>query len=138
MNFSSLSAPLLKEERKRLGLSQADVASQCGVSREIWGKYERGSAVPGGDVLKAFAVLGADVQYVLTGARCSSLAKRQLPANEQLMLEIYQGLSPHQQKQLLSEMLAGGKASSSIKASGSVVVTGSGNRAAGGNFHEKE
>lgn len=41
----------------------------CGVSREMWGKYERGMASPGADVLQAFARAGADVLYILTGVR---------------------------------------------------------------------
>lgn len=59
----------LLEERKRLGLSQADAAAACGVSREMWGKYERGAASPGCDVLAAFSDTGADVLYILTGRR---------------------------------------------------------------------
>lgn len=69
MTFSSLSCARLQEERKRLGFSQADAASNCGVSREVWGRYERGAAVPGGEVLHAFAHLGADIQFILTGLR---------------------------------------------------------------------
>jgi len=57
------------EERKRLGLSQADAAAACGVSREMWGKYERGAASPGCDVMAAFSKTGADVLYILTGRR---------------------------------------------------------------------
>lgn len=59
----------LKEERLRLGLSQQDAADACGVSREMWGKYERGKGVPGGEVLFSFASRGADINYILTGMR---------------------------------------------------------------------
>jgi transcriptional regulator with XRE-family HTH domain len=71
VTFSSLSCARLQDERKRLGFSQADAAAQCGVSREVWGRYERGAAVPGGEVLYAFAHLGADIQFILTGIRSS-------------------------------------------------------------------
>lgn len=37
------------------------------MSREGWGKYERGQAVPGADVLMKFAAAGADVGFILTG-----------------------------------------------------------------------
>lgn len=67
MNFDSHCANRLKSERKRLGLSQASIAELCGISREMWGKYERGVATPGGDTLLAFALHGGNVQYVLTG-----------------------------------------------------------------------
>ena len=35
----------------------------------MWGKYERGLASPGGDVLAALAKAGWDVRYILTGER---------------------------------------------------------------------
>ena len=69
MNFSSLVAGRLADERKRLFSSQADAATACGVSREMWGKYERGVAGIGGEVLFLFAAAGADVNYILTGQR---------------------------------------------------------------------
>jgi len=72
-NFLSHSAERLKTARKDLGLNQAEAAELCGVSREMWGKYERGIAVPGGEVLFAFAAAGADVQYILTGISSGTL-----------------------------------------------------------------
>ncbi|EDU3806377.1 helix-turn-helix transcriptional regulator [Salmonella enterica subsp. enterica serovar Hartford] len=59
----------IREERKRLklNLTQAQAAMICGISREMWGKYERGQAMPGGDVLPSFAEAGADIQYILLG-----------------------------------------------------------------------
>ncbi len=60
---------LLKEERKRLGFSQADLAAKCGVSREMWGKYERGDSLPGAEVFQYLIKEGADVNYILTGSR---------------------------------------------------------------------
>lgn len=68
-NFLSLCSVRLKEERKRLGLSQQAAAELCDVSREIWGKYERGVVVPGGDVLFSFSAVGADVGYIFSGVR---------------------------------------------------------------------
>lgn len=80
MNESFLlhSAARLKDARKDLGLNQAEAAELCGVSREMWGKYERGLAVPGGEVLFAFAAAGADVQYILTGSRSSTVLRSDL------------------------------------------------------------
>lgn len=63
MDFSSR----LAEQRKTRQLSQVDAASLCGVSREMWGRYERGRAKPGSDVLDALARAGWDVSYILTG-----------------------------------------------------------------------
>lgn len=43
------------------------MADRVSITREQWGRYERGLSVPGGDVLGALALLGADISYVLTG-----------------------------------------------------------------------
>ncbi|WP_433886086.1 helix-turn-helix domain-containing protein [Pseudomonas vranovensis] len=83
VTFSSLSAGRMKEERIRLGLKQASAAELCGVSREIWGRYERGAAVPGGEVLFSFAKAGADIQFVLTGTH-SVGAGLQTPSSVQI------------------------------------------------------
>ncbi len=57
------------EERKRLGKTQQELGSLCDTSREMIGRYEKGTSVPGGEVLSSFAIQGADVQYVLSGKR---------------------------------------------------------------------
>lgn len=69
MDFSSLVAPRLVEERKRLSLNQEQAGDACNVSREMWGKYERGKAAMGTEVLAHFGMAGADTQYILTGNR---------------------------------------------------------------------
>ncbi|GAA5784679.1 helix-turn-helix domain-containing protein [Chitiniphilus shinanonensis] len=69
MSFDAICAERMRDERKRLGLGQAEAGAAAGVSREMWSKYERGAAVPGGDALVGFALAGADIQYVLTGRR---------------------------------------------------------------------
>lgn len=86
VNFCSLSAGRMKEERVRLGLNQAESGGLCGVSREMWGKYERGDAVPGGEVLFSFAAAGADVQYILTGVRSINLPNDPRNTIQQLYL----------------------------------------------------
>lgn len=68
MNSDSLGARL-RTARKGLGKSQDDMAAVCGVSREMWGKYERDAAMPGGEVLIKVALAGIDVNYILTGQR---------------------------------------------------------------------
>lgn len=59
----------LEEQRKNRQFSQAQAAALGGVSREMWGKYERNRAVPGGEVLTALASAGWDVAYILAGRR---------------------------------------------------------------------
>lgn len=55
-------------------MSQDQAAAEVGVSREMWGKYERDVALPGGDVLAALARAGADVNYLLIGVSASRTA----------------------------------------------------------------
>lgn len=66
MNQNSHGARL-REQREKLDMTQAAMASRCGVSREMWGKYERGIAAPRGAALAAMKRLGIDIDYVLTG-----------------------------------------------------------------------
>ncbi len=80
-NFSSDIAPRISEERVRLGLTQEGAATACGVSREMWGRYERGGAAMGGECLRAFAVAGADVLYILNGARSGQAQSAQESLN---------------------------------------------------------
>lgn len=110
MDFSSLVAPRLTEERKRIGLSQAEVAETCGISREMWGKYERGKAVLGSEVLFRFAAAGADIQYVVTGIRSGTVPA--LDTAERLLLENYRRCTPKAQANLVqtSALLAAGLA----------------------------
>lgn len=73
-SYASLGARLA-EERARLRLTQQDVADACATTREAIGRYERDVNVPGGDALEAFAKLGMDVQFLITGVRSSNLNK---------------------------------------------------------------
>lgn len=57
----------LKEERKKLKLTQATAAALAGVKRETWSRYESGLMSPGMEVLAALAAAGANIQYILTG-----------------------------------------------------------------------
>lgn len=67
MNLDSPRGTRLREQRKKLRLKQAEAAAACLVSREMWGKYERGIATPGGPVLAAMSTIGIDIEYVLNG-----------------------------------------------------------------------
>ncbi|MFA4834671.1 MAG: helix-turn-helix transcriptional regulator [Dehalococcoidia bacterium] len=68
----------LKIERKRLELTQAEMAERCGISREIWCRYEQGKGLPGSEVLQAFLKAGGNVHFVLSG---------ESPAEETLLIE---------------------------------------------------
>ena len=69
----------LREERVRLGLNQDDFAVIGGVQRRAQGNYERGERAPDADYLARIAERGADVLYIVTGAR--ALSERNLEAD---------------------------------------------------------
>lgn len=93
----------LKEERKRLKLTQAAASTIAGVSRETWSRYEGGTVSPGMEVLEAFALAGADVQYVLTGSHGS------IPPTirERLFLDQFRRSTETQQDEALRVLLGG-------------------------------
>jgi transcriptional regulator with XRE-family HTH domain len=57
----------IREERQRLGVSQAILAQRLGVHRKTQVNYELGQRKPDTDYLEALAREGVDVGYVLTG-----------------------------------------------------------------------
>jgi transcriptional regulator with XRE-family HTH domain len=61
----------LRQERKRLGLSQREMGQLGGVAANAQGRYESGERVPKADYLAAVASIGVDVLYVLTDRRAS-------------------------------------------------------------------
>ena len=87
--FLSLFGTRLKEARKALGLNQSEAADLVGITREHWGRCEREVAVPGGEVLAALAVAGADVNYILTGRRNAAAPAPALTADEREMLALF-------------------------------------------------
>ncbi len=93
VNPSSLVGYRLREERERLGLKQSEIAELAGVSREMWGRYERG-ALPGSEVLIALASIKSpeklDVLYVITGQRSAPVDEAQtLPPRERALIDNY-------------------------------------------------
>ena len=96
-NYAAQIGARLEEERKRLQLSQEMVSTLCGVSREMWGKYERGLSVMGSDVLYNFSLSGADVLYILTGLRNEQTAKT---TQEISLLRAFRLLTPDQKTNL--------------------------------------
>jgi transcriptional regulator with XRE-family HTH domain len=59
----------LREERERLGLSQAAMATSTEVDRKTQLNYESGEREPKAEYLARAAKLGVDVQYVVTSVR---------------------------------------------------------------------
>lgn len=79
-SFLRIGASLV-EERKRLGLSQTEFAAIPGVTRKTLFGYETGERVPDAAALAAWAAIGVDIAYVITGLRAK--AHRKLAAVSQ-------------------------------------------------------
>lgn len=62
----------LKEERERLGLSQAKFALACGIGKTAQFNYESDARVPDGTYLANAGALGVDVGYLLFSERTTS------------------------------------------------------------------
>ncbi|HDR1157489.1 helix-turn-helix transcriptional regulator [Pasteurella multocida] len=77
MNNNSLFSERLKMERMRLGLTQVEIASKCNISREMWGKYERGIALAGSEVLFSLASIGVDIGYLFSGIRSGEISSEE-------------------------------------------------------------
>ena len=105
MNSNSLGARL-RIARKGLEKSQDDMAAVCGVSREMWGKYERDAAMPGGEVLIKVALAGIDMNYILTG-ECAGGVKPAptLTAEEETMLGYFRDASKEVRRAALGALL---------------------------------
>lgn len=62
-------AERLKEERKRLDMSQKEIAQKVSVNRETWSRYETAKMLPSTIVLLSAMKFGLDASYVLTGKK---------------------------------------------------------------------
>ncbi|MRN38969.1 helix-turn-helix domain-containing protein [Neisseria sp. N95_16] len=88
MENISLFGSRLKVERKKLGLTQSQLAEKCGITREMWGKYERGVFMPNCEIIFSFYGLGADVNFLFTGNRPSENSN-ELSKDELELLQNY-------------------------------------------------
>lgn len=129
MNFNSLCVLRLKEERQKLKLSQTDIADICGISREMWSKYERGLATPGGEVLASLANAGANIQYVLTGNQTSN----EINADEYELLHMYRNAPLSVKAAALGALTAGTAQQAGVNISNNT-IRGEG-QIAGGNIY---
>lgn len=57
----------LKYVREVLGYTQSGISEVCGSKLRSWQEYEKGSRVPGSQVLEGLVHLGVNVNWVLTG-----------------------------------------------------------------------
>lgn len=104
----------LREERERLGLSQAAFAELGRVQRRAQANYEAGDRYPDALYLAGVAAGGADVLYILTGQRSPAA----LTADELELLERFRAAS------LDGKMAALGALKGVTEASRKVTVAG--------------
>ncbi|KXJ49982.1 MAG: hypothetical protein AXW15_05805 [Neptuniibacter sp. Phe_28] len=93
----------LKEERKRLGLNQMDVAKHAGVSKTTQFNYEKGDRQPDSEYLAAVAELGMDISYLVTGSRSLNL---DLNKEESALLDNFRHLGVEDKKAIYHVSLA--------------------------------
>ncbi|EDR0251093.1 helix-turn-helix transcriptional regulator [Salmonella enterica subsp. diarizonae] len=116
----------LKEERERLGLSQAALGEIGGVRKQAQLLYEKGERNPDTAYLSAISKFGVDIQYVMVGERSISA----LSNDKSELLSLYRSAPLAVKAAALAALTAG----SSV----SVNVSGNSNRVAGGDYHEKK
>jgi transcriptional regulator with XRE-family HTH domain len=93
----------LKEERKRLRLTQAELAGIGGTTKGSQGKYENGENTANSGYLSRIAAAGVDVQYILTGVR-SDVA---LLPDEKYLLGLYREAPPGIRKAAIAALASG-------------------------------
>lgn len=96
----------LVEERKRLRKNQTDFAAIGGVSKGSQILYEKGDGIPTGDYFALIAADGADIRYILTGAR-EGPEPISLSADEKVLLDGYRSMDKATQKRMLAFVLGG-------------------------------
>ncbi|CAK0759205.1 hypothetical protein CCP3SC5AM1_2630002 [Gammaproteobacteria bacterium] len=63
----------LKEERIRLGFTQASFGALAGVQKMTQSRYESGNTSPNVDYFECIAKYGVDITYILTGSRIAGI-----------------------------------------------------------------
>lgn len=85
----------LREERNRLELNQETFAATAGVSKMAQIRYEKGERAPDATYLAAISAAGADVLYILTGARSAPVAPQELlPEGDRILLDNFHAAPP--------------------------------------------
>ena len=137
----------LREELDRVGLKLAAASRAAGEpSAQRLKDVVSGRVRCPADLVERLAPTGIDVMYVITGeslgeaGQANGATSHHLPPDEQLLLEAYRGMAASARKALLAELLTGGKKvkAKPKAASEGINFSGSGNRVAGRDYHEKE
>lgn len=109
-------AARIKEERERLGFSQIAFAGVAEATRNSQLNWEKGSAMPNAAVLAAWAKVGADVLYIVTGQHSVDITET-LSASEQVLLSSYRAAPEPVRNAALAVLLSGGQAPEGVDTS---------------------
>ena len=105
----------LRDERKRLGLSQPAFAELAGTTKQTVFSWETGKTAPDAFQLAALAAAGADALYILTGQRSQAVPEQAtLSPRQRALLDNYDHTDAEGQRVIESTALfaskqAGGK-----------------------------
>lgn len=91
---------LFKEERKRLNLSQQDVANLCQNSTRTISYWENKKFTASAENLKVLSENGFDVGYILTGIRVKSVSEADHAIYDTELLEALQLLLQTHEQQI--------------------------------------
>ncbi|WP_302979612.1 helix-turn-helix domain-containing protein [Bilophila wadsworthia] len=111
----------LKSERKRLKMTQPQLAEFAGTTRQSQLRYEKDEQKPGAEYLEKIATVGIDVQYLLTGIR-SEMA---LTPEMRTLIQFYMDATPAIRKAALAVLVSGGSGSGGQNVMVNGNVTGS-------------
>ena len=92
----------LELARKEIGLTQKELAEQCGTSQKVQSGYERGIVAPKVDYLFKLEQMGINTRVLLFGDQ----HLYELNSREQTLLELYRQMNDHMQLQTLGLLLA--------------------------------
>ena len=95
----------LREERKKLHLTQAELAEKAGVTKKAQGDYEKERQPQFAGYLEALAREGLDVAYILTGDRGGAV----LTPEEKELLRLDRGASLPGKAAAIAALTAGGQ-----------------------------
>lgn len=71
----------LRDERRRLGLTQDAFAARCGVCKRSQINYENGLSAPRAGYFQRANALGADILFLMTGEKSPGIAEHFEPAD---------------------------------------------------------
>ncbi|OOF48629.1 helix-turn-helix domain-containing protein [Rodentibacter trehalosifermentans] len=95
----------LKSERKRLLMTQVEMAEKCQVTPTTYSNYELGKRKPDAKFLQNFSDIGGDVYFLFTGSKNKVLLK----GYEEVAIVAFNSLSTEQQLSAISYMTALGQ-----------------------------